>query len=203
MSTSSPLISIQKSRSKRTVLPKASLIKIFLDSSPLKELNKSRLLPKLNDQDVITQFNLLQNTRLPENAIKNVQNSSNTTSLKTTTSLPSSSFTTITSPSSIHLKKTFKDNKFKQITRLCLYHENEHAHQTYYHNDQTNDDKRDLNDTLEDLNQSSLNQYRNKQNLLKHVRFHWNINFLFYLLQSWIIFHIFYILVIQRISSWL
>jgi hypothetical protein len=166
MSSSTSLISIQKSRSKRTVLPKASLIKIFLDNSPLKELNKSHLLPKLNNQDVVTQFNLLQNFENASNDdIKHVRNSSHSNLLKTTS--PSSSFTTITSPNNIHLKKTLKDNKFKQITRLCLYHESEHAHQTYY-NDQTHND---LNDTLEDLNQSSLNQYRNKQNLLKHVRF--------------------------------
>lgn len=176
--SSSSLISIQKTR-KKAILPKASLIKLFLDSSPLKDFNKSRLLPKLNDEDVITQFNLLQNNPTnskqerssPDSVIPKASLPFTATALSTTAAAVTINTNTasIASPNSIHLKKQIKDNKsFKQITRLCLYHETEHAHQTH-DSGQTNDDKTDLNDTLEDLNQSSPNKYTNKQNLLKHV----------------------------------
>ena len=150
----SSLISIQKPRSKRAIIPKASLIQVFIDSSPLSEPTKSRILPKINDQNLIKQFNLIPQQSSDDN-MKSIRNSLSNQ---------------VKSPSN-PLKKTIKDNKFKQITRLCLYQsEQAQNHEKNYLNC-LNDDKNNLNDTLEDLNQLSVNQYRNKQNLLKHVSF--------------------------------
>lgn len=161
----SSLISIQKPRSsKRTILPKTSLIQLFIENSPLNDsINKSRILPKLNNQDLIKQLNIINKNE--QDQAKTIRNSQTTSTSKAVQN---------SSPNNIQVKKFFKDNKFKQITRLCLY-QTDHNHHHHHHQnndlDNTNEDKaNNLNDpALDDLNQLSVNQYKNKQNLLKHV----------------------------------
>jgi hypothetical protein len=159
----SSLISIQKPRSsKRTILPKTSLIQLFIENSPLNDsINKSRILPKLNNQDLIKQLNIINKNE--QDQAKTIRNSQTTSTSKSVQN---------SSPNNIQAKKFFKDNKFKQITRLCLYQtDNNHHHHQNNHLENTNEDKaNNLNDSaLDDLNQLSVNQYKNKQNLLKHV----------------------------------
>jgi hypothetical protein len=158
----SSLISIQKPRSsKRTILPKTSLIQLFIENSPLNDsINKSRILPKLNNQDLIKQLNIINKNE--QDQAKTIRNSQTTSTSKAVQN---------SSPNNIQVKKFFKDNKFKQITRLCLYQTDHNHHHQNNDLDNGNEDKaNNLNDpALDDLNQLSVNQYKNKQNLLKHV----------------------------------
>lgn len=125
---SSPISSpsaIQKPKNKRTVLPKTSLIQLYIknpDSSLTSNQTTSkcpRVLPKLNNQDVVRQLNLLPNTEINP-TISNIFISS--PAATTTTALSSSPRSTNTNTL---IKKCTKDKKINEITRLCLNQPNE------------------------------------------------------------------------------
>jgi hypothetical protein len=72
------LTSIQKSKNKRTVLPKSSLIQVFLDSdtsswlSSNKKKQSSKILPKLNNQQLLNTINSVNLKSLSTDSIPKI-----------------------------------------------------------------------------------------------------------------------------------
>ena len=170
-SSSSSLVTIQKPRAKRTLLPKSSLIQLFIENAPnLNDLtttasNKTRILPKFNDQDLIKQFNLAPSNELNKTTLR-TQTTSSPASISTSQNVKSNA-----SPN--QFKKLIKDNKFKQITRLCLYQSEQQHEEKSLDQDidksNLNSDTCQLVDLNQHLQQQTINQHKNRHNLLKHV----------------------------------
>jgi hypothetical protein len=131
--------------SKRTVLPKASLIQIYLDSQNqqqqqlqngiLSTSNKCKVLPKFSNQDILNHINLMNNEKTIDLKQFNVNN---------------------------QLKKTFKDKKFKEITRLCLTSNTNQASCINLGTDKT--------DSQEDgTNEAAFTKSKSQENVIKFL----------------------------------
>jgi hypothetical protein len=173
-----PLTSIQKSKNKRTVLPKTSLIQVFLDTDSANNSDRSRskILPKFTNQQLINQFNLSKiNSTNPTNEATTNKTTSNWTTSETKITPAKLIEKLQTSPNS-HLNaasnsnkklpvNTIKEKKFKELTRLCIndHSEFEDNNQT----DNTNSISLNINQCL--TSSSNIQLKNNKQNLINFL----------------------------------
>ena len=163
-----PLTSIQKSKNKRTVLPKTSVIQVFLDDSETSDncspKGRTRILPKFTNQQVISQINrsnanptiestVLDSTTLIPKIFERLQSSPGTTSSPNLASVS-------------NVKKVvnnLKDKKFKEITRLCI---NDHSE----FEDNNAIGESNINTNINQCLSSNSNQLKNnKQNLTNYL----------------------------------
>jgi hypothetical protein len=173
MTSPSSLISIQKQKNKnKTVLPKTSLIQVYLDnqskvssnnnnnnnkqsilnslnvgnSSPI-NINKSKVLPKFNNNDIVKHLNLI--TSVP--VIDSIATSATTASSLTLS----------------QIKKSFKEKRFKEFTRICLNQQNQ-SHHEFNNGSSKQNEQNDFN-TDGSISEYKNDNNNNRKNLFSHL----------------------------------
>ena len=170
MTSPSSLISIQKPKTKtKNVLPKASLIQVYIDnqskvsfnnsnnkqsiinslnvgnSSPINS-NKNKVLPKFNNNDIVKHLNLI--TSVP------VSDSSTSTAVNVPTQTLA------------QIKKSFKEKRFKEFTRICLNQENQ-SHHEFNNSSKKQNEQNDLNTDGSIIENKS--DFNNRKNIVSHL----------------------------------
>jgi hypothetical protein len=166
-----PLTSIQKSKNKRTVLPKTSLIQVFLDTDSTNNSDRSRskILPKFTNQQLISQFNLASannstnNNPVTPNETRSLSNCSETkiTPAKLVEKLQTSPNSQLIANKKLTVN-TIKEKKFKELTRLCI-----NDHSEFEDNNQIDNSNVNINNCLN--NSSTIQLKNNKQNLIIYL----------------------------------
>ena len=168
----SSLISIQKSRPKRTVLPKTPIIQLFIENPSSHDLVRSstntrtpRILPKFNNQDVLKQLSFCQTQKTTAKASENRNPESNnkhfaisaTLSPSTTKHSDQTKTQSATNAkiNATQMKKIAKENKINEMARLCLNHSSK-TQSNFNSNPATNDSE-------------DFNLFLKKQNLIRNL----------------------------------